>query len=91
MWYERHITIDITQFLSQQIANVIDRQKSADDSFFLTTRGIVQLVQRYAISSKDAWKLLYISFILRVKASVGITISDHSVWATVAEVACIAN
>lgn len=51
--YERNITSVLTQFPSQQIASVIDShaatlQKRADrDVFFLTTQGIVQLVQRY--------------------------------------------
>ncbi|XP_073990346.1 acetyl-CoA carboxylase isoform X3 [Rhodnius prolixus] len=51
--YERNITSVLAQFPSQQIAGVIDShaatlQKRADrDNFFLTTQGIVQLVQRY--------------------------------------------
>ncbi|XP_055920497.1 acetyl-CoA carboxylase isoform X2 [Eupeodes corollae] len=51
--YERNITSVLAQFPSQQIASVIDchaatLQKRADrDVFFLTTQGIVQLVQRY--------------------------------------------
>lgn len=51
--YERNITSVLAQFPSQQIASVIDShaatlQKRADrDVFFLTTQGIVQLVQRY--------------------------------------------
>uniref|UniRef100_A0A0A9YFN2 Acetyl-CoA carboxylase n=3 Tax=Lygus hesperus TaxID=30085 RepID=A0A0A9YFN2_LYGHE len=51
--YERNITSVLAQFPSQQIASVIDShaatlQKRADrDNFFLTTQGIVQLVQRY--------------------------------------------
>lgn len=51
--YERNITSVLAQFPSQQIASVIDThaatlQKRADrDVFFLTTQGIVQLVQRY--------------------------------------------
>lgn len=53
MLYERNITSVLAQFPSQQIASVIDShaatlQKRADrDVFFLTTQGIVQLVQRY--------------------------------------------
>ncbi|XP_059611586.1 acetyl-CoA carboxylase [Phlebotomus argentipes] len=53
MLYERNITSVLAQFPSQQIASVIDThaatlQKRADrDVFFLTTQGIVQLVQRY--------------------------------------------
>ncbi|KAK6633678.1 hypothetical protein RUM44_004285 [Polyplax serrata] len=51
--YERNITSVLAQFPSQQIASVIDSyaatlQKRTDrDVFFLTTQGIVQLVQRY--------------------------------------------
>ena len=51
--YEHNITSVLAQFPSQQIASVIDShaatlQKRADrDVFFLTTQGIVQLVQRY--------------------------------------------
>ncbi|GLV36890.1 Acetyl-CoA carboxylase [Carabus blaptoides fortunei] len=51
--YERNITSVLAQFPSQQIASVIDShaaslQKRAErDGFFLTTQGIVQLVQRY--------------------------------------------
>ncbi|XP_058834759.1 acetyl-CoA carboxylase isoform X2 [Topomyia yanbarensis] len=51
--YERNITSVLAQFPSQQIASVIDMhaatlQKRTDrDVFFLTTQGIVQLVQRY--------------------------------------------
>ncbi|KAG8315425.1 hypothetical protein J6590_071134 [Homalodisca vitripennis] len=51
--YERNITSVLTQFPSQQIASVIDGhaatlQKRAErDGFFLTTQGIIQLVQRY--------------------------------------------
>lgn len=51
--YERNITSVLAQFPSQQIASVIDShaatlQKRTDrDGFFLTTQGIVQLVQRY--------------------------------------------
>ncbi|XP_026475191.1 acetyl-CoA carboxylase isoform X2 [Ctenocephalides felis] len=51
--YERNITSVLAQFPSQQIASVIDShaatlQKRAErDVFFLTTQGIVQLVQRY--------------------------------------------
>lgn len=51
--YERNITSVLAQFPSQQIASVIDShaatlQKRTDrDLFFLTTQGIVQLVQRY--------------------------------------------
>ncbi|XP_050530810.1 acetyl-CoA carboxylase isoform X6 [Daktulosphaira vitifoliae] len=51
--YERNITSVLAQFPSQQIAAVIDGhaatlQKRTDrDSFFQTTQGIVQLVQRY--------------------------------------------
>ncbi|RZF37309.1 hypothetical protein LSTR_LSTR005641 [Laodelphax striatellus] len=51
--YERNITSVLAQFPSQQIASVIDShaaslQKRAErDNFFLTTQGIVQLVQRY--------------------------------------------
>nr|XP_018903562.1 PREDICTED: acetyl-CoA carboxylase isoform X3 [Bemisia tabaci] len=51
--YERNITSVLAQFPSQQIASVIDShaatlQKRSDrDGFFLTTQGIVQLVQRY--------------------------------------------
>ncbi|XP_050426014.1 acetyl-CoA carboxylase isoform X3 [Adelges cooleyi] len=51
--YERNITSVLAQFPSQQIAGVIDGhaatlQKRTDrDSFFQTTQGIVQLVQRY--------------------------------------------
>jgi acetyl-CoA carboxylase / biotin carboxylase 1 len=53
MLYERNITSVLAQFPSQQIASVIDShaatlQKRSDrDVFFLTTQGIVQLVQRY--------------------------------------------
>lgn len=51
--YQSNITSVLAQFPSQQIAGVIDShaatlQKRADrDVFFLTTQGIVQLVQRY--------------------------------------------
>lgn len=51
--HERNITSVLVTFPSQQIASVIDShaatlQKRADrDVFFLTTSGIVQLVQRY--------------------------------------------
>ncbi|KAG4075355.1 hypothetical protein HA402_003146 [Bradysia odoriphaga] len=51
--YERNITSVLSQFPSQHIASVIDShaatlQKRSDrDVFFLTTQGIVQLVQRY--------------------------------------------
>jgi len=51
--YASNITSVLAQFPSQQIASVIDGhaatlQKRADrDVFFLTTQGIVQLVQRY--------------------------------------------
>lgn len=51
--YERNITSVLAQFPSQHIASVLDShagalQKRADrDVFFLTTQGIVQLVQRY--------------------------------------------
>ncbi|KAK2717768.1 hypothetical protein QYM36_006530, partial [Artemia franciscana] len=51
--YASNITSVLAQFPSQQIANVIDShaatlQKRSDrDVFFLTTQGIVQLVQRY--------------------------------------------
>jgi acetyl-CoA carboxylase/biotin carboxylase 1 len=51
--YERNITSVLAQFPSQQIASVIDShaasmQKRAErDGFFLSTEGIVQLVQRY--------------------------------------------
>lgn len=51
--YERNITSVLAQFPSQQIASVIDghaasMQKRAErDGFFLSTEGIVQLVQRY--------------------------------------------
>lgn len=51
--YTSNITSVLAQFPSQQIASVIDShaatlQKRADrDVFFLTTQGIVQLVQRY--------------------------------------------
>lgn len=51
--YERNITSILEQFPSQHIASVLDShagalQKRADrDVFFLTTQGIVQLVQRY--------------------------------------------
>ncbi|XP_071442085.1 acetyl-CoA carboxylase isoform X1 [Hetaerina americana] len=51
--YASNITSVLAQFPSQQIASVIDShaatlQKRADrDVFFLTTQGIVQLVQRY--------------------------------------------
>ncbi|XP_022181493.1 acetyl-CoA carboxylase isoform X1 [Myzus persicae] len=51
--YERNITSVLAQFPSQQIAAIIDGhaatlQKRTDrDSFFQTTQGIVQLVQRY--------------------------------------------
>lgn len=53
MLYERNITSVLAQFPSQQIASVIDShaatlQKRSDrDVFFITTSGIVQLVQRY--------------------------------------------
>jgi acetyl-CoA carboxylase / biotin carboxylase 1 len=53
MLYERNITSVLATFPSQQIASVIDShaatlQKRSDrDVFFLTTQGIVQLVQRY--------------------------------------------
>ncbi|XP_031639002.1 acetyl-CoA carboxylase isoform X2 [Contarinia nasturtii] len=51
--YERNITSVLVQFPSQQIASVIDshaatlQKRSERDVFFLTTQGIVQLVQRY--------------------------------------------
>ncbi|EFX86656.1 hypothetical protein DAPPUDRAFT_222043 [Daphnia pulex] len=51
--YASNITSVLAQFPSQQVASVIDThaatlQKRADrDVFFLTTQGIVQLVQRY--------------------------------------------
>lgn len=51
--YASNITSVLAQFPSQQVANVIDAyaatlQKRADrDVFFMTTQGIVQLVQRY--------------------------------------------
>ncbi|XP_040354637.1 acetyl-CoA carboxylase isoform X4 [Ixodes scapularis] len=51
--YDKNITSVLAQFPSQQIASVIDSyaatlQKRADrDVFFMTTQGIVQLVQRY--------------------------------------------
>ena len=51
--YASNITSVLAQFPSQQIASVIDGhaatlQKRADrDVFFMTTQGIVQLVQRY--------------------------------------------
>ncbi|XP_059482101.1 acetyl-CoA carboxylase isoform X3 [Neocloeon triangulifer] len=51
--YQSNITSVLAQFPSQQIAAVIDShaatlQKRSDrDVFFLTTQGIVQLVQRY--------------------------------------------
>ncbi|XP_021953724.1 acetyl-CoA carboxylase isoform X2 [Folsomia candida] len=53
MLYASNITSVLAQFPSQQIASVIDShaatlQKRADrDVFFMTTQGIVQLVQRY--------------------------------------------
>ncbi|XP_066991423.2 acetyl-CoA carboxylase isoform X2 [Anabrus simplex] len=51
--YERNITSVLAQFPSQQIASVIDghaanlQKRSDRDVFFMTTQGIVQLVQRY--------------------------------------------
>ncbi len=51
--YASNITSVLAQFPSQQVATVIDThaatlQKRADrDVFFMTTQGIVQLVQRY--------------------------------------------
>ncbi|XP_022251456.1 acetyl-CoA carboxylase isoform X2 [Limulus polyphemus] len=51
--YANNITSVLTQFPSQQIASVIDgyaatlQKRSDRDAFFLTTQGIVQLVQRY--------------------------------------------
>lgn len=51
--YERNITSVLVQFPSQQIASVIDghaatlQKRSERDVFFMTTQGIVQLVQRY--------------------------------------------
>ena len=51
--YERNITSVLAQFPSQQIASVIDShaanipKRSDRDGFFLSTEGIVQLVQRY--------------------------------------------
>lgn len=51
--YERNITSVLAQFPSQQIAGVIDshaaslQKKQEREGFFLTTQGIVQLVQRY--------------------------------------------
>lgn len=51
--YERNITSVLAQFPSQQIASVIDShaatlQKRSDrDVFFMTTQGIIVLVQRY--------------------------------------------
>lgn len=51
--YERNITSVLAQFPSQQIASVIDshaaslQKRTERDGFFLTTQGIVQLVQRY--------------------------------------------
>ncbi|XP_054291063.1 acetyl-CoA carboxylase-like isoform X2 [Macrosteles quadrilineatus] len=51
--YERNITSVLTQFPSQQIASVIDghaatlQKRTERDGFFLTTQGIIQLVQRY--------------------------------------------
>lgn len=51
--YERSITSVLVQFPSQPIANIIDghaatlQKRSDRDVFFMTTQGIVQLVQRY--------------------------------------------
>lgn len=51
--YERNITSVLVQFPSQQIASVIDghaatlQKRSDRDAYFMTTQGIVQLVQRY--------------------------------------------
>ncbi|XP_044738438.1 acetyl-CoA carboxylase isoform X3 [Chrysoperla carnea] len=51
--YERNITSVLAQFPSQQIASIIDShaatiQKRADkDVFFMSTEGIVNIVQRY--------------------------------------------
>lgn len=51
--YERNITSVLAQFPSQQIASVIDshaaslQKRTERDGFFLTTQGIIQLVQRY--------------------------------------------
>lgn len=51
--YERNITSVLAKFPSQEIASVIDshaatlQKRSERDVFFLTTQGIVQLVQRY--------------------------------------------
>ncbi|GIY74925.1 acetyl-CoA carboxylase [Caerostris extrusa] len=51
--YSSNITSVLAQFPSQQIASVIDsyaatlQKRSERDVFFMTTQGIVQLVQRY--------------------------------------------
>lgn len=51
--YQSNITSVLAQFPSQQIAGVIDShaatltKRAERDVFFLTTQGIVQLVQRY--------------------------------------------
>ncbi|KAK3576974.1 hypothetical protein CHS0354_005975 [Potamilus streckersoni] len=51
--YSSNITSVLTQFPSQQIANAIDghaaslTRRTERDVFFMTTQGIVQLVQRY--------------------------------------------
>lgn len=51
--YERNITSVLVQFPSQQIASIIDGhaatlpKRTEREVFFMTTQGIVQLVQRY--------------------------------------------
>ena len=53
--YASNITSVLCQFPSQQIANIVDAyaatlQKRSDrDVFFITTQGIVQLVQRLEV------------------------------------------
>ncbi|ODM91015.1 Acetyl-CoA carboxylase 2 [Orchesella cincta] len=66
--YASNITSVLAQFPSQQIASVIDShaatlQKRADrDVFFLTTQGIVQLVQRYRNGIRGRMRVLFRSF-----------------------------
>ena len=53
--YASNITSVLCQFPSQQIAHIIDShaatltKRSDRDVFFMTTQGIVQLVQRYIL------------------------------------------
>ncbi|XP_022661132.1 acetyl-CoA carboxylase-like isoform X3 [Varroa destructor] len=62
--YDKNITSMLAQFPSQQIASVIDgyaatlQKRSDRDVFFLTTQGIVQLVQRYRNGIRGRMKLV---------------------------------